>query len=64
MELATWAEAFSMNQNHYISRFITTSDPEMIDEALLHNDSLCAMLLELRDRAEIARVAGSDVRVV
>lgn len=49
-DLILTAEAISMNQMAFISAYITDGDIDNIEEALLHNDSLCAMLLEIRHR--------------
>lgn len=39
-----------MNQMAFISSYLTNGDIINIEEALLSNDSLCAILLEVRRR--------------
>lgn len=57
-ELAQWAEAVSMNMNYWVSHYLNKPDGVCLEEALQHNDILCAVLLEMQARHRLMEVVG------
>lgn len=53
VELMSWAEATAMNMNYWVEQTMTKGNIDAVNEALLHNDALCALLLEIRTRMQI-----------
>lgn len=50
-DLVTWAETVSMNQGYQISVGVRNGDETAIHEALVMNESLHGILMELAERS-------------